>query len=113
MSNPVNELASRQRPLTATAPVTASLAKNFTINGTLTTTNAPVTPVAGQPVHLEASVDNVNGVRISANKDTSSSGGYSFTGYISENETYYLQAHFDGTTTHATSVSTPITVTVT
>ena len=100
--------------LTATASATnVAVNQKFTVSGTLKTTNAPVTPVTGQPVYLEASYNAVTWFRISANKNTSSTGAYLFTGYISQSGTYYLRAHFDGTTTYAASVSTPpITVTV-
>jgi outer membrane protein assembly factor BamB len=100
--------------LTATASATSvAVNQKFTVSGTLKTTNAPVTPVTGQPVYLEASYNAVTWFRISANKNTSSTGAYLFTGYISQSGTYYLRAHFDGTTTYAASVSTPpITVTV-
>jgi hypothetical protein len=64
-------------------------------------------------VYLQASADNFNAVRISANKNTDSAGRYSFTGYISQSGVYYMRAHFDGTTTYGASVSPPITVTVT
>ena len=100
--------------LTATASATnVAVNQKFTVSGTLKTTNAPVTPVTGQPAYLEASNDGATWFRISANKNTASTGAYSFTGYISQSGTYYLRAHFDGTTTYAASVSTPpITVTV-
>jgi hypothetical protein len=99
--------------LTATASATSvAVNQKFTVSGTLKTTNAPVTPVTGQPVYLEASYNAVTWFRISANKNTSSTGAYLFTGYISQSGTYYLRAHFDGTTTYGASMSTPTTVTV-
>ena len=99
--------------LTATASATnVAVNQKFTVSGTLKTTNAPVTPVTGQPAYLEASNDGATWFRISANKNTASTGAYSFTGYISQSGTYYLRAHFDGTTTYGASMSTPTTVTV-
>ena len=99
--------------LTATASATSvAVNQKFTVSGTLKTTNAPVTPVTGQPAYLEASNDGATWFRISANKNTASTGAYSFTGYISQSGTYYLRAHFDGTTTYGASMSTPTTVTV-
>lgn len=99
--------------LTAAASATSvSVNQKFTVSGTLTTTNAPVTPVTGKPVYLEASTDNVNYIRISANKNTNTGGAYSFSGYISAAGTYYIRANFDGTTTYGASVSNAITVVV-
>ena len=100
--------------LTATASATrVVINQKFTVSGALMTAYAPVKPVAGQPVYLEASRDGTTWSRVSANKITGAQGQYSYNVWITAAGTYYMRAHFVATSDYAGSVSDPITVTVT
>jgi methionine-rich copper-binding protein CopC len=94
--------------LTATAPPTAFINQNFTINGTLNTTNG--TPVAGATIQLQT---NVSGTSTNvATNVTDGNGNYQFSNNESAAGTYQDQTTYAGSATYVIAASKVVSVTV-
>jgi 5-hydroxyisourate hydrolase-like protein (transthyretin family) len=103
-----NQSVIRPTTLTLSAPSTASINQNFTINGMLNATAG--TPVAGAIIQLQK---NVSGTWTNVMTNvTDSTGGYQFSQNESANGTYYYRTAYDGNDTYANATSNTVNVTV-
>jgi len=94
--------------LTATALATASVTKNFTINGTL---SAGTTGIADATITLQRSTDSSTWSNVTTNQ-TNASGDYQFSQNESAAGIYYYRTAYDGNDTYANATSNVVTVTV-
>jgi outer membrane protein assembly factor BamB/5-hydroxyisourate hydrolase-like protein (transthyretin family) len=103
------EVVTYPTQLTAVAnTTTVAPNQNFTINGTLNTTES--TPVAGAAIQLQK---NVSGTWTNVMTNvTDSTGGYQFSQNESANGTYYYRTAYDGNDTYANATSNTVNVTV-
>jgi len=94
--------------LTATAPATASINQNFTINGTL---NAGTGGIADANITLQRSTDNVTWSNVTSTA-TDANGTYQFSNTESAANTYYYRTAYNGNDTYVNATSTTVSVTV-
>jgi outer membrane protein assembly factor BamB len=106
--NNVYAIGNRTTTLTATAPSTASVNQNFTINGTL---SGSTFALAGATLTLQRSTDNVTFTNVSMNV-TNTTGGYAFSKNESAAGTYYYRAAYAGNDTYTNATSNVVKVSV-
>jgi outer membrane protein assembly factor BamB len=107
--NNVYAIGNRTTTLTATAPSTASVNQNFTINGTL---SGSTFALAGATLTLQRSTDNVTFTNVSMNV-TNTTGGYAFSKNESAAGTYYYRAAYAGNASYNNATSNVVKVSVT
>jgi hypothetical protein len=107
--NNLYAIGNRTTTLTATAPSTASVNQNFTINGTL---SGSTFALAGATLTLQRSTDNVTFTNVSMNV-TNTTGGYAFSKNESAAGTYYYRAAYAGNASYNNATSNVVKVSVT
>jgi outer membrane protein assembly factor BamB len=107
--NNLYAIGNRTTTLTATAPSTASVNQNFTINGTL---SGSTFALAGATLTLQRSTDNVTFTNVSTNV-TNTTGGYAFSKNESAAGTYYYRAAYAGNASYNNATSNVVKVSVT
>ena len=95
--------------LTITAPASALMKQNFTINGTL---SASALGIGNGTITLQRSTDNATWTNVTTNV-TNTTGGYQFSNNESAAKSYYYRTACDGNATYLNATSNTVNVNVT
>jgi len=95
--------------LTITAPASALMKQNLTINGTL---SASALGIGNGTITLQRSTDNATWTNVTTNV-TNTTGDYQFSNNESAANSYYYRTAYDGNATYGNATSTTVNVNVT
>ena len=108
MDNNIYAIGNGQTILTISAPATAVVTKNFTINGTLSVGTAGID---SQNITMQRSTDNATWANVTTTK-TGADGRYQFSKNESATGTYYYRTAYGGNDTYTNAKSNVVNVPV-